>query len=170
MQKGNDKLSNVFRRLIKKEFGLTNYNGFFCFFDKKLQEGKYDSFSLSESDICKEDIYHRMYELLKDKDKNVLKTMQTRLSDAMMNAVAICRLYMAVVVLYCLAMLVLVGALSDSSYFYAGAGVLTILFSYKTYEFLSNKFCVVDAHIAIIYKFVLEKLIASKKETWEVEI
>jgi hypothetical protein len=36
--------------------------------------------------------------------------------------------------------------------------VISLAFLVKTYEFLVNKFCYVDAHLVLIYKSVLDKI------------
>ena len=37
--------------------------------------------------------------------------------------------------------------------------LMSVCFVYKTYEFVVNKFCYVDAHIALVYKAVLDRII-----------
>ena len=37
--------------------------------------------------------------------------------------------------------------------------LMSVCFLYKTFEFVVNKFCFIDASIAIVYKSVLDKLI-----------
>ena len=41
-------------------------------------------------------------------------------------------------------------------------GAMSICFLYKTYEFVVNKYCYIDAHIIIVYKEVLDQLLIQK--------
>ena len=39
---------------------------------------------------------------------------------------------------------------------------MNVAFVYKTYEFISNKFCYIDAQIVLVYKAVLDRIILNE--------
>lgn len=165
IRKGWVKMINVFRKLIQREFGHPQYYRFFSFLRDKLQDGKIEAISnKDESKICNDDIYQEMYNILKDEDTMVLRTKQQRLSDAMLNAMGICKSYFIVMLIYFVAIATMGVLIGNEAVFYLGVGVLTCVYIYKTYEFISNKYCFIDAYIVVIYKCVLDKLLSSCSE------
>lgn len=147
-------MTNVFRRLIQQEFGYPLYYKFFVFFKNRIEEKK----------ISNEYVFTEMYDILKKKDVEVLRGMQRRLANTMVSSMGICKSYLFVVIIYCLANLFLIENINNYNYLVPGMVSLTLLFVYKTYEFLSNKYCFIDAQIVIIYKSVLDKLLSSCNE------
>jgi hypothetical protein len=42
--------------------------------------------------------------------------------------------------------------------------LVNLCFVYKAYEFVSNKFCYVDAQIILVYKAVLDRIILNERK------
>ena len=84
---------------------------------------------------------------------------QNRLSDAMMTAFSISSTFLIVVAFYVATLWILLSQGLNPMVVKLSIIVVSTAFLYKAYEYIINKFCYVDAHIAIIYKTVLESLI-----------
>lgn len=147
-------MASVFRRLISREFGVKNYNKYFFCYQRLIEAKKYNSRNLENREIY-EDIYNK----LKDKDIKALNEMLERLLDAMYLALRISKQYIFSLIFYLVAtgFIVFQGLvpwITISALVLMGA-----CFLYKTYEFVVNKYCYIDAHIVLVYKSVLDKLI-----------
>lgn len=147
-------MASVFKKLISKELGESSYNKYFFSFQKRMANKSYDLRTFDN-----EEIFNDIYNRLKDKDIKVLTKMLERLSDAMFLAMRISKTYIFALVFYLFAcaFIIFQGLLPIL------AVVSLLLFSacfiYKTYEYVVNKFCFIDAHIIIVYKAVLDLLI-----------
>lgn len=147
-------LSSVFKKLITKELGISRYNKYFFCYQKLIIEKKYDSTKLSNKEI-----HDDMYNTLKDQDIAALQKMLERLLDSMHLALSISKQYMFIMIAYILTIVVILFQ-SFLWWFTLGSiAVLTVAFLYKTWEFVVNKYCFIDAHIILVYKSVLDELI-----------
>ncbi|SET56613.1 hypothetical protein [[Clostridium] polysaccharolyticum] len=147
-------LSSVFKKLITKELGASRYNKYFFCYQKLIIEKKYDSTKLSNKEI-----HDDIYNILKDRDIATLQKMLERLLDCMHLALSISKQYLFVLIAYILTIIII---LSQGFLWWISLGsiaVLTISFLYKTFEFVVNKYCFIDAHIILVYKSVLDELI-----------
>lgn len=153
-------MANEFRKLIQKEFGNPIYHKFVLFFQDKMESGKLEIFTDNEESITKDDIYIEMYDMLKGKDNSVLMKMQKRLADTMITAMGICKSYLIVILLYALSMMFIFVNVANPAYMYLGMTALTLLYLYKTIQYVSNKFCFIDAQLVMIYKTVLDRLLS----------
>ncbi|HCL01822.1 MAG TPA: hypothetical protein DHW61_05305 [Lachnoclostridium phytofermentans] len=142
-------MMSVFKKLIRKELGEVNYNKYFTYIQKNLKNK-----SLESKEVF-EDIYTR----LKDKDIEAIAHMHDRLNDAMLLAFRISKNYMFAVVFYIAAstFILLKGLVPFIAI--TALGTMSVLFLIKTYEFVVNKYCFIDAQIVLVYKSVLEKII-----------
>jgi hypothetical protein len=43
--------------------------------------------------------------------------------------------------------------------------LINICFVYKIYEFISNKFCYIDAQLILLYKAVLDRIILNEQKS-----
>ena len=100
-----------------------------------------------------------MYLRLKDKDLESLNKMMKSLSDAMFYVLRISKTFKITVGVYILGILLLLLLGVGFWIGFASIAVMTVAFVYKVYEFIVNKYCFIDAHIVIIYKSVLDRLI-----------
>jgi hypothetical protein len=112
-------------------------------------------------EVENDEVYKDIYEHLEKMDINVLARKQKRLVDTMMVAFSISKSYLLISVAYIVTLYIFFTAGFNPFVAKGCAAVLTGAFLYKTYEFIINKFCYVDAHIVIIYKSVLEKLLGN---------
>ncbi len=143
---------NVLKKTLKKEFGYKKYEQYATSIRKGIRESKAYS----------TDIFDDIYNMVKEKNEEDLKQMQERLNDSMFNAFQISRNYMGAFIAYLIAFGVM-GSYAIQMVAIPGMLVISGLFLVKTYEFVVNKFCYIDAHMVLIYKSVLEKLLKERK-------
>jgi hypothetical protein len=141
-------MSSVFKKLISRELGENNYNKYFFVCQKSIQNKVFDS----------KEIYNDIYEILKSKDKKSIKKMQDRLNDAMILAIRISRTYFISFLFYIGASLFLITKDLNLLITISSIILMSICFIVKTYEFLVNKYCFIDAQIVLVYKTVLDKI------------
>ena len=149
-----DTMANVFKNLIRKEFGDKNYYKYFFCYQNMLYN---DDFEIDE--VVKDEVYEDIYNNLKHLDMKTLMKKQNRLSAAMMTAFSIRSSFLIVVAFYIATLWILLSQGLNPMVVKLSIIVVSTAFLYKAYEYIINKFCYVDAHIAIIYKTVLESLI-----------
>lgn len=142
-------MMSVFKKLIRRELGEINYNKYFTYIQKNLKNKSLES----------KEVYEDIYTKLKDKDIEAIARMHDRLNDAMLLAFRISKNYMFALIFYIAAStFILVKGLMPLIAISA-LGIMSVLFLIKTYEFVINKYCFIDAQIVLVYKSVLEKII-----------
>ncbi len=147
-------MSNVFKKLIRRELGEANYDRYFSSVKKNLETKASDSQS----------IYNDMYEKLKYRDLKAITKMHNRLNETMVLAFKISKNFFFAFLFY-LAACIFIIAKVDLPIFSIGALVLiNICFVYKAYEFIANKFCYIDAQIILVYKAVLDRIILNERK------
>ena len=151
---GGRNMASVFRKLISKELGEECYEAYFRCYQKLIADKAYNHHVLEN-----EEIYTDMYLRLKDKDLESLNRMMKSLSDAMFYVLRISKTFKITVGVYILGILLLLLLGVGFWIGFASIAVMTVAFVYKVYEFIVNKYCFIDAHIVIIYKSVLDRLI-----------
>lgn len=142
-------VTNVFKKLIKKELGDVNYQRYFTFAKNNLNNRISDSRA----------IYNDMYEKLKYKDIKAITMMHDRLNDTLLLALRISKNYMLALMFYLFSSIYLIFKDLHPELTLISLTLMSVCFVYKTYEFVVNKFCYVDAHIALVYKAVLDRII-----------
>ncbi|MGB4657742.1 MAG: hypothetical protein WBI07_01010 [Mobilitalea sp.] len=142
-------MSNIFKKLIRKELGKENYNLYSSHVKKNKDAQKSNA----------EMIYNHIYENLKNKDLKAITIMHKRLNDTMVLAFRISRNFVIAFIAYLIASIVLIVQVPKPELALAAIILLSICFVYKTYEFIAIKFCYVDAQIILVYKAVLDKII-----------
>ncbi len=146
-------MSNVFKKLISKELGEVNYHRYFSFVKKNMDT------KITDSQI----IYNDMYEKLKYRDLKSITKMHSRLNDTMLLAFRISKNFFFAFVVYLGASIFLIANGLQPLIVLGALVLLNISFIYKTYEFLSNKFCYIDAQIVLVYKAVLDRIIINER-------
>jgi len=146
-------MSNVFKKLLSKELGEVNYRRYFAFVKKSIETRNGDS----------QVIYNDMYEKLKYRDYKSIKKMHNRLNDTMILAFRINRNFFLAFIVYLAASLFLIMKDLRPELTIISLILINICFIYKTYEFISNKFCYIDAQIALVYKAVLDRIIKNER-------
>jgi hypothetical protein len=146
----------VFKKLLSKELGENKYNKYFCCYQQSVTNHTYDSKNLKN-----EEIFNDIFEDLKDKDILALTKMLERLLDTMYLAVRISKQFVFNFIFYVLASFFIISQGLVPVIMVVALLGMSICMIYKTYEFVVNKYCYIDAHIILVYKSVLDQLILS---------
>lgn len=142
-------MMSVFKKLIRKELGEVNYNKYFTYIQKNLKNKSLES----------KEVYEDIYTRLKDKDIESIARMHDRLNDAMLLAFRISKNYMFALIFFIVASVFILLKGLVPLVAITALGTMSVLFLVKTYEFVINKYCFIDAQIVLVYKSVLEKII-----------
>lgn len=144
-------MTNVFKRLIRRELGEGNYNRYFTYIQQKLKERSLES----------KEVYDDIYFKLKDVNIESIARMHDRLNDAMVLAFRISRSYIFTLIAYLVGAIFLLSSGLIPSIAVIALTIISALFILKTYEYVINKYCFIDAQIVLVYKSVLERIILS---------
>ena len=142
-------MSNVFKKLLNKELGEGNYHRYFSSVKKSMETKISDS----------QTIYNDMYEKLKYRDYKSITKMHNRLNDTMLLAFRISKNFFMAFLFYLGASVFLIMKGIQPELSIVALVLMNVCFIYKTYEFVSNKFCYIDAQIVLVYKAVLDRII-----------
>jgi len=145
-------MSNVFKKLISKELGEVNYNRYFSFVKKNMEEKVGNS----------QTIFNDMYEKLKYRHVKSISKMHSRLNDTMLLAFRISKNFFLAFIFYLSAAIFLIAKGIQPGLTIAALILMSVCFVYKSYEFVSNKFCYIDAQIVLVYKAVLDRIILNE--------
>ncbi|MCD7824676.1 MAG: hypothetical protein LUH14_01690 [Clostridiaceae bacterium] len=143
---------NVFQKCLRRHMGNGRYFEYVELCRESMVKNNLPKLA-SES----KPIFNEMYEQLKGENQAGIAERMRDLVDTLTVAFRITRYFVFVILAYILANIVLLGL--DLNYYVTCVSILLlgIAFIYKLIEFLSNKFCVLDAYLFMIYKSVLEK-------------
>ncbi len=147
-------MSNVFKKLISKELGEANYLRYFSFVKKSMEIKKSDS----------QTIYNDMYEKLKYRDLKAITKMHGRLNDTMVVAFKISKNFFFAFLFYLSACVFIIAKVPQPMLSIISLIMVNACFVYKAYEFISNKFCYIDAQIILVYKAVLDRIILNERK------
>ena len=146
---------NVLKKELQRELGRIKYEQYAKSIKQNIREAKTDN----------SEIFNDLYEILCKKDEKNLEEMQERLNSSLLDAFQVSKNYLWAFLAY-LAAFVIIGSYVIQMYAIPLLLFISVMFLIKTYEFLVNKFCYVDAHLVLIYKSVLDKVrIERKRET-----
>lgn len=148
-------MANVFKKLIRKELGEINYHRYSSVIKKNFESRMIDS----------QTIFNDMYEKLKYRDLKSISKMHNRLNDTMLIAFRISRNFFFAFLFYLLATVYLIIRSMGPELTMISLILVNICFVYKIYEFISNKFCYIDAQIVLVYKAVLDKIILNERKS-----
>lgn len=145
---------NVLKKTLCKDLGQKKYEQYAQFIKQNLREARTDN----------AEIFNDIYSTLKNKDEKKLEEMQERLNESLLNAFYVNKNYVGAFIAYLVAFVMISGLVAQM---YAVPLLLFIsaMFLLKTYEFLVNKFCYVDAHMVLIYKSVLDRIREERRRT-----
>ncbi len=147
-------MANVFRKLIRKELGEINYHRYSSFLKKNINNQVVDN----------QTIFNDIYEKLQGRDLKSLSKMHNRLNDTMLLAFRINRNFTFTFLFYAAASIFLIAYKMSPELTVISLALVNICFAYKVYEFLSNKFCYIDAQIVLVYKAVLDRMILNEQK------
>lgn len=148
-------MASVFKKLISRELGENNYNKYFFVCQRSLQNKVFDS----------REIYNDIYEILKNRDYTSIKNMEIRLNDSLLLAIRISKTYFFSFLFYIGAVLIMITRNLILPVTIFSIFLMSSCFIVKTYEFLVNKYCFIDAQIVLVYKTVLDRLILTRNES-----
>lgn len=153
-------MANVFKKLIRKELGEINYHRYSSFIKKNI-----DNRSISDRINDSQVIFNDMYEKLKCRDIKSISKMHKRLNDTMLLAFRISKNFIFTFLVYLLTSAYLILRAMSPELTAISLILVNICFIYKVYEFISNKFCYVDAQIILVYKAVLDRIILNNRNS-----
>lgn len=110
-------------------------------------------------------LYNDMYEKLKYRDLSSITKMHNRLNDTMLMAFRISKNFFFAFIVYLTASIFLITKGLQPELIVLSMVLMNFCFVYKIYEFISNKFCYIDAQIVLIYKAVLDRIILNEKKS-----
>lgn len=144
---------NVFEKCLRRQMGNEPYNGYMEVCRKNFAQKNLSQFTRDSRPI-----FDAMYEQLQGENEAGIAERLRDMVDTLKVAFRITRQFIFVVLTYVMANLVII--MLGLDYYVTCASILLmgICFLYKLVEFLSNKYCVMDAYLFMIYKSVLEKL------------
>lgn len=148
-------MANVFKKLIRKELGEINYHRYSSFIKKNIDSRTSDS----------QTIFNDMYEKLRCRDLKAISKMHNRLNDTMLLAFRISKNFLFAFLFYILASVYLILRAMSPELTAISLILINICFIYKVYEFVSNKFCYIDAQIVLVYKAVLDRIILNERKS-----
>ncbi|MCH5273587.1 MAG: hypothetical protein J1E35_07925 [Lachnospiraceae bacterium] len=140
---------NIFRKLLRSEFGEKRYNGLANFVHRNCGP---------EVKECKE-LFEEIYAYCSRLDSERIIGMQMRLNEVMYNAFQVGRTYSLAFVIYLAAWFFLMSAGLQTEVLLAAIGAITVCFGLKTYQFFANRCAYVDARIIETYRAVLERIL-----------
>ncbi len=147
-------MNSVFRKLLSKELGKKRYEEY-CESYRSFLEQK----GIGGRKQGNQQIYEELYSYLEDRDLKSLIKMMERFSDTMQLARQINRQYIFAFIFYLCSSFFVISMELQPVVSIVSLILMSICFIYKTFEFVVNKFCYIDASIALVYKSVLDKLI-----------
>ena len=152
-------MSNVFRKLIQKEFGVENYYNYLF----QYQEIIYGDRANELTQPQKQEVYNHMYDVVARKDKQTLAKMKERLENTVLMAASISKFFGVVLLAYLISMLVLLTSPISSTMIIVGIIGVSMCFVVKFREYISNRYCFIDAHLFRLYKEILIKVLDNQK-------
>ena len=145
---------NVLKKMLRSEFGRVKYEEYARSIKQNIREAKTDN----------SEIFNDLYKFLQEKNGKTLEEMQERLNHTLLDAFQVSRNYLWAFVAY-LAAFFVIGSYVIQLYAIPLLLFISAAFLVKTYEFLVNKFCYVDAHLVLIYKSVLDKVRRERRKS-----
>lgn len=144
---------NVFQKCLRRQMGNNRYFGYAKTCRKNFSDSNFSQLALDSKPI-----FDDMYEQLKAENKAGITERMKDLVDTLTVAFRITKYFTLVLAAYLLGNVVLLAL--DLNYYVTCVSIVLmgICFLYKLIEFVSNKYCVMDAYLFMIYKSVLEKL------------
>lgn len=144
---------NVFRKCLQRHMGNNRYASYV--------NSCRDSFSkngISQFAKMSKPIFDDMYEQLKKENKNNISERLLDMLGTLKTAFRITRYFALVFLAYLLGNIALLMLSLDYQVTCVSMVLMGVCFLYKVIEFVSNKYCAVDAYLFMIYKSALEKI------------
>ena len=149
-------MSNVFRKLIQKEFGIQNYYNYLFQYQEIIYGDQADELSKPK----KQEVYNHMYNFVLRKDKSSLDKMKERMDNTLLMAAGIRKFFGIVLLAYLISMVVLLAAPISNALMFSGIIGVSLCFLIKFREYINNKYCFIDVYLFGVYKEILSKVMA----------
>lgn len=153
-------MSGVFRKLLSRELGKNRYENYFYYYQRKIATGQYED----GGKMDQEEIYQDIRRTLADNDKAVLEAREERMMEALMTALRISKTYIFALAIYLLGVVLVATRPLPLWIIAVSVGLMSVFMALKTYEYIINKYCFIDAHILLIYQKVLQELLLCKEQ------
>lgn len=144
---------NVFRKCLRKQFGKSKYMSYVQMCEEEVLKSSSTKIKIEDKKI-----FQDMYEQLKGKNGEYIKERKELLAETLYLALQIGRKFFSVFIFYVAANIVLLALQLNYAVTCLSVTLMGVCFLYKLVEFLSNKYCFIDAYLIMVYKSVLEKL------------
>lgn len=144
---------NVFQKYLRRQMGSRQYHGYIETCRKNFEKNNLSGLAMDSKPI-----FDAMYSQLKEENKSGIAERMRDMVDTLTVAFRITKYFVFVLITYLLANVWIL--LLDLNYYVTCVSIalMGVCFLYKLIEFVSNKYCVMDAYLFMIYKSVLEKL------------
>ena len=143
---------NVLKKMLRQELGKQKYSEYAEFIKNNIRQSKRDT----------SEIYDGIYAQLREKEAEELAKVQENLNATLLASFKIGKEYLGTFLVYMIAFSVL-GAYAIQLVAVPAILLLSVLFLLKTFEYLVNKFCYVDARMVLIFRAALERVLLEQK-------
>lgn len=157
---GGKCMQNEYRRFLKNQVGKKNYASFV----RSVNSGS------ASVGVVQKEVYLELYQILQSLQQKTLVGKYRQLEHVIRSVTLIGKTYYLAVGMYCAAVLLLLVCGTVPILTYAGIGLLSAAFAWKTYEYIGNRFCYTDVRLILIYKMVLECLILETNQKEQKEL
>lgn len=144
---------NVFRKCLRREFGENQYGMYVLMCQEELDQQR----EQDEINLDGKAVYQDMYKHVMEMEQDEIRERKEALMMTLVKAFQIGRQFWFVFLFYLMASLFLIMLGLQPIVTNAGLILMGMCFLYKIYEYVSNKYCFVDAYLVMVYKTVLEK-------------
>lgn len=143
---------NVLKGMLKQELGRKKYSEYAAYIKKNVKESKRDT----------TEIFNDIYVTLREKEAEELVLVQENLNRSMLEVFKIGKNYLGAFLIYLVAF-ALLAEYTIQMVAVPAMMLLSFVFLIKTYEFLVNKFCYVDARMVLIFRAALERVLIERR-------
>lgn len=143
---------NVFQKCLRRQMGSQTYIKYY----EKCQE-KFSTRSVSQLVSDDQQIYEDIYEILKKDNQKGIEEKKQDMMETLVVAARITKYFAMVMIAYALGNITLLALNLDYYVTCVCILLMGICFIYKLVEYVSNKYCVLDVYLFMVYRTVLEK-------------
>ena len=145
---------NVFQKCLRRQMGNVKYVRY-----AETCKNNFKKDGFSHITMVGNPIFNDMYEQLKEENKAKLTERKKDLAETVVVAFRITRYFIFVLLTYIMANIIILSL--NLEYYVTCVSIILmgICFLYKLVEFVSNKYCVLDAYLFMLYRSVLEKIL-----------
>ncbi|MBE5952421.1 MAG: hypothetical protein E7260_12715 [Lachnospiraceae bacterium] len=139
---------NVLKKMLRQELGTQKYSEYADSIKNNIKQSARDT----------SEIFNGIYAQLREKEAEELEKVQENLNASLLASFKIGKEYLGTFLVYVIAFFIL-GTYTVQLVAVPGILLLSVLFLLKTYEYVVNKFCYVDARMVLIFRAALERVL-----------